>query len=438
MSATSAPAPKAYAWGVLSILFFAALFSYTHRLILNVLVDPIRADLSLTDTQVSLLQGAAFALLYGIAGLPLGRWADRTNRRNMIIAGVLVWSLATAMCSVAQGFGMLFAARVGVGLGEAALAPAAISMIADYFPPHRRATAIGLFLMGMVMGNGVAILVGGGLLSWFQSLHDAGVTPLGFTAPWRLVLLTLSAPGLLLAMAMVAVREPPRSTAAGAPVSWRSALDHFKRHALTFVCLFGALALVNAVDYGSSAWTPAFLARNHGLSPGEIGLWLGFGALCGTCLGSALGGVLADHLQMRRGVTAGLVAASLFSFLAIPALSYVALPSAGMAIGVYAVCACLIAMIYPGGIAAVQDAVPAGMRGTTVAVQALIYTSIGLGIGPTGVALISENVFHSGQSVGWAIVLMTAPMLLLASVLLVIARPAYLRTRASLASPEAR
>src|SRR6201996_7035872 len=184
---------RGYAWTVVAILVATAVLSYTDRQVLSLLVDPIRADLGISDTQISLLLGTAFAVVYGFAGIPLGFLADRTSRRNLIFGGVLVWSIGTLACGFSRSFGELFAARIVVGLGEAVLSPAAISLISDYFPPSRRGTAVGFFLSGIAMGIGAAILTGGGVLHVVELGVLAG-TPL---TGWRLVLLLIGAPGLL-------------------------------------------------------------------------------------------------------------------------------------------------------------------------------------------------------------------------------------------------
>ena len=200
---------RSYAWTVVAILIATAVLSYTDRQVLSLLVDPIRAELHITDNEVSLLLGTAFAVVYGVAGIPLGWLADRTSRRNLIFAGVLVWSVGTLACGLSHSFGQLFAARIVVGTGEAVLSPAAISLISDYFPPSRRGTAVGFFLSGIAMGIGVAILIGGGVLH----LVERGVltgTPLASQPAWRLVLLMIGAPGLLWAFTILLIREPAR------------------------------------------------------------------------------------------------------------------------------------------------------------------------------------------------------------------------------------
>ena len=214
-----APYPsRSRAWTVVAILLATAVLSYTDRQVLSLLVDPIRHDMGISDTQISLLLGSAFAVIYGIAGIPLGYLADRISRRNLIFCGVSIWSLGTIACGFSQNFGEIFASRILVGLGEAALSPAAISLISDYFPPSRRGTAVGFFLSGIAMGSGVAILIGGGVLHAIE-LGTLAATPLAGYAPWRMVLLVIGGPGLLWALVILLIREPVRHGMEGAPAA---------------------------------------------------------------------------------------------------------------------------------------------------------------------------------------------------------------------------
>jgi MFS family permease len=200
---------RAYAWGVVAILVATAVLSYTDRQVLSLLVDPIRRDLGISDTEVSLLLGTAFAVIYGVAGIPFGWLADRVSRRNLILAGVLVWGIGTVACGYAGSFAELFGARVIVGLGESVLSPAAISLISDYFPPSRRGLAVGSFLSGIAIGQGAAILIGGAALH-FVAAGVLAATPLAAMAPWRLVLLVIGAPALVWSLAILLVQEPAR------------------------------------------------------------------------------------------------------------------------------------------------------------------------------------------------------------------------------------
>jgi MFS family permease len=214
--ATSSPAsPSCADWYAVTVLCLALLVSYTDRLIVNLVVDPIRADLDLSDIEISLLQGAGFAVIFALAGLRSGRLADAVNRRNLIVAGVLLWSVATAGCGLAADFSSFFAARVGVGLGEAALVPAASALIVDLFSPRRRGTALGVFSLGATFGAGGALLFGGELLGWIRAGWFAGVPLAGDLAPWRLVFPLVALPGFALVPLLLTIREPVRHARSG-------------------------------------------------------------------------------------------------------------------------------------------------------------------------------------------------------------------------------
>ncbi|MGI9168714.1 MAG: MFS transporter, partial [Caulobacteraceae bacterium] len=301
------------AWWAVAVFALGAILSYTDRQILSLLVDPIRGDLHISDTQVGLLQGLAFALIYSLAGLPLGRLADILPRRSVILAGVLVWTAATVACGLSRSLGALFAARVFVGVGEAALAPAAMSMITDLFPSHRRGTAIGVFVMGMVVGGGVALAIGGSLLEAARTGLFEAVPLLGAVPPWRAVLLVLGAPGVVIALLLLTIREPVRRHGAGETVARRYSLREVAgalaaRRRLV-APLLGAMALMSVGDFSLLNWTPALLSRNYRLSAGEIGVALGALVVVTGALGTVLGGLLSDR-RARSGGTRGRIGAA--------------------------------------------------------------------------------------------------------------------------------
>src|SRR5262249_49422675 len=199
-----------YAWYVVFVLMVCFTLSFVDRQILSLLVDSIKQDLGVSDTRIGLLQGVAFALFYTLLGLPLGRLADRRSRRNLIIAGIVVWSLMTALCSIARSFWALFFARMGVGVGEATLAPAAFSLIADYFPIKRLGTALSIYSMGIFIGSGLALIVGGTVVSAVTGMPSTHVPIIGTIASWRLTFLIVGLPGILIGMLVYSVKEPPR------------------------------------------------------------------------------------------------------------------------------------------------------------------------------------------------------------------------------------
>lgn len=425
-----------YAWYVLTIFFVAAILSYTDRLVLNLLVDPIRQDIHISDTQISLLQGAAFAVVYSFISLPLGRYADTHNRRNVLIAGVLIWSVATAICGFAAGFAGMFVARIGVGVGEACLAPAIMSMIPDYFPENRRGTAYGVFLTGMAMGGGAAIMIGGTLFQGFQSGRLAGLPAIGHMVPWRAVLVALSLPGYLIAGLMLTVREPTRQDKlpadAGTSGSFAATVRYFKRNIHTFGYLFAAFALQNVAVFGIPAWIPSVFTRHFGMTLQAVGTALGAVSLIGSGVGAVLGGVISDRLVLKGGSDIGLRLTVWASIATLPLLAFPILPGTTLVLGVYSVYLILNSMAATAGITAIQNAVPSEMRGLSVAVQAFLYNLVGLGLGPTSVALATEYVFHDSNAVGLAIFVVTTPVTLGMIVLMWLSLGHYRRTRASL------
>src|SRR5580698_3572208 len=288
---------RSYAWCVLAILVATAIVSYTDRQVLSLLVDPVRRDLGISDTQISLLLGTAFAVIYGIAGIPFGMLADRISRRNLIFFAVVVWSIGTVACGYSQSFGQLFAARIVVGLGESVLSPAAISLISDYFPPSRRGMAVGCFLSGIAIGIGASIFIGGGVLHLVEVGAMAG-TPLAGLPAWRMVMLLIGAPGLVWAFVILVIREPARraTQAPAAPDAGARRADASPGRPSLYVVapIYLVVAMASLVDNAVGAWAPSLLIRNFGRDPAQVGLQLGLLLTIAFGGGVLLGGWLAD------------------------------------------------------------------------------------------------------------------------------------------------
>ena len=296
------PMPSATAgWYAVTVLCVALLLSYTDRFIINLIVDPIRADLNLTDIQISLLQGVGFAVIFALAGLPCGRLADRVNRRNLIACGVLIWSVATIACGLAADFWSFFAARVAVGLGEAALVPAASSLIIDLFSSRRRGVALGIFSLGATFGTGAALFVGGLLLRWIDAGWFDSMPLIGDLRPWRKLMVLVGLPGILLAA------PAPVHHRAGAAPQLRGLLplSGVFRHLIADngrlrVCLVKGVLAIG--DWGLIAWLPTLLQRNYGMTPLEAGGLIALSIWVGGAIASVGGGALSDWFARRWGV----------------------------------------------------------------------------------------------------------------------------------------
>ena len=377
-----------YANYVLALLFVAYVFNFVDRQILGILLESIKRDLVVSDFWMGMLTGFAFAVFYATLGLPIARLADLWVRRTIIALGLALWSGMTALSGLSQNFGQMLAARIGVGVGEAALSPPAHSLISDYFPPERRATALGIYAVGIHVGTLFGFKLGGVLDDAFG---------------WRTTFLIVGLPGLLLAaLVRFTVKEPKRGRADPAraqpapapPVS--EVLRHLMRQP-SFVYLAIAMGAMAFAGYAFSVWAPTFLKRAHALSSSEAGD-LGWPIGVGGALGSILAGWLADRLGRRDPrwwtwvpALAGVLPLPFtltFLFHADPTLALL-ISTPGLA----------IAAFYQGpSFATVQNLAPPPMRAVASGLMLFITTMIGYALGPPTVGLLNDTVFaHHGE-----------------------------------------
>lgn len=402
--------PLLYAWYVLALLTLAFVFSFIDRQILNLLVGPIQRDLGIGEKQMSLLMGASFAVFYTLMGIPLGRLADTWSRRWLIVWGIAFWSLMTALCGLTQRFWHLALARVGVGVGEASLSPAAYSLIADYFPPERRSTAMGVYGMGIYIGMGMALVLGGLVIKFTSAQEDVILPLVGAIRAWKVVFFVVGLPGLLAALLLLTIREPKRQGARlrvtqGAPAaivapSLREVLAYMSANRGTFAYLYFGIAMAALNGYGAAAWIPTFFVRRHGWSAGDTGLI--FGLIVGSfgTAGIVAGGRVADWLRLR-GMSDANLRVALFSIIAWLPFG-VAFPLAPF--GQWAAVLLAPAMFFssmPFGLApaAIGQLLPNTMRGQASAIYLFVINLIGQGLGPTMVAVLSEDIFRDKNAV---------------------------------------
>lgn len=396
------------AWTVVAILIATAILSYTDRQVLSLLVDPIRGDLGISDTQISLLLGIAFALVYGVAGIPLGYLADRTSRRNLIFAGVLVWSLGTIACGLSQSFSQLFASRIFVGLGEAVLSPAAISLISDYFPPARRGTAVGFFLSGIAMGSGASILIGGGVLHAVE-IGLFTHMPLATEPAWRLVLLLIGGPGVVWALVILTIREPLRRaseetarSAVAQPGAWRSA--SWAR----VIPIYIVLAMASLVDNAVGAWAPSLLIREFAKDPAQIGVELGLLLTIGFGGGVLIGGWLADRAGAAGGWPYKLGVCLAAGALILPVSLILNAGNFTVVLLDIPAYFLLSGIVTAVGFSTVLDVVPNRSRGLAMSISFFLNVALGAGLGPTAVSLAADHIFAADAGLGPALSLTVA------------------------------
>ncbi|WP_406828742.1 spinster family MFS transporter [Microbulbifer sp. ARAS458-1] len=424
-----------YAWYVIGVLLVAYTFSFIDRQILSLLVEPMKRDLGISDTQVSLLQGLSFALFYTILGLPMGRLADTVSRRGLIATGLTLWSLATAACGLAGQYWQLFVARMGVGVGEASLSPAAYSLIADSVDRKNLAAAIGVYSMGIYIGGGLALIVGGGVVAWAVNIDSVVVPLIGEVRSWQLVFLAVGLPGLLLVPFVLALREPHRTGGTGTAIPLTEVWQFLRQNRRTLTLLILAAALASLAGYGSVAWVPSFLIRSHQLGFAEAGLAFGLIVLFFGSAGVVCGGRIADWMG-QRGWRDGKPRTALFAALLglAPTLLYPLMPTLTGVLILLSVSTFFTNFMMGLGPAAIQEVVPARMRGQISALYLFVVNIIGLGLGPLSIALATDFLFQDPSLLRYSLVLAPGCALTISALLLWRALPHY---RASLTKSEA-
>jgi MFS family permease len=408
-------------------------FSYIDRTILTLLVAPIRADLQISDTEISLLHGFAFAIFYTLLGLPLGRLADSRHRISIISIGVAVWSIMTAITGFAKSFWQLFLARMGVGVGEAALSPAAYSVIADYFPPDKLSRAMSTYVMGTYLGMALAYIIGGGVVGALEGMPPFSLPFVGELAAWRMAFLVVGLPGIVLALLVWTVREPQRRGALrnqGKPVASVPLRDLFAfitRHRRTYTAHFLGFGLLCLLINGMALWTPTFLIRVHGWSIGEAGI--AYGAMIGIFGGSGVvaGGWVSDRLE-RRGVRGAclLAAAVGTSCAVVPTALMPLMPTDTLVLILMA--PALFFGSFPFGLAvsALQQITPNQMRGQVSAIYLFFCNLLGIGCGPLVVALVTDYIFRDDAALGYSMSIVGGLSALAAAIVLFAGRRPYI------------
>lgn len=420
----TAPRGSAYGYYVVGCLMVASAFSFLDRLVLSLLIDPIRHDLGLSDSEVSLLAGAAFASCYVLFAFAFGRWVDVRGRRGAIVLGMTLWSLATAACGLAGSFGRLFAARAMVGVGEASLNPAAYSMIADYFPAGRRGVATAIFACGASLGGGLAILAGGRVVQWALATRPQLPFMHG-AAAWQTAFVVIGLPGLLVALLIaLTVREPARmgATDEGADAPGFADVGRYvAAHWRVFVPVFAGFSCIAINGYAFTVWGPAYFMRLHGLTPGSVGLLFGIGYGLGGTLGVLAGGALSDRL-VRRGRVEAPILISLAAVVVQAPLFITAYLTPSAPLAEIAFCLAMFVASMIGGlqVAMVQSIAPNRMRGLLAALYGACVNVAGLGIAPTLTAFASDRLFGGPQGIGKALAATSALSLALALVLILL------------------
>lgn len=397
MATTNPETSRRYQVFVVITLSAAMAFSLVDRFALSLLFEPIKADLQLSDTQLGLLHGVAFGLFYATMGIPIAWLIDRWSRKWVMVWGVVCWSAATALCGFSRSFSQLLGARVGVGVGEATLAPAGYSVLADVIPKTRLATAISVFQMGALLGGGLAYLLGGQILSLVGAMDTSSLPIVGGMKPWQLTFIVLAAPGAIFVALLLLIREPMRTgipaEEAGA-VAQFGLLEELRSNWLVYSSLFLGNACIIAVNYGSVTWLPSLLVRQFGWSLPEVGLRFGLVMLIAAPAGVLAGGLLTDY-RARRSKASPFTTVLLGSAVACTALTFISF----LLETDWALFVCVgflqfsTALVIGTGPAAVVSLAAGVLRARVTAVYVFAVNLVGLGIGPALVGWLSDNVY---------------------------------------------
>jgi MFS family permease len=422
---------SAYAWWVVVVLTLVATVSYIDRQMLSLLIGALKADLGVTDTQAGLLTGFAFVTLFALLGVPIGRIADTKNRVKLIAVGMAVWSVMTALCGLARNFPVLFAARVGVGVGEAALTPAAYSLFADYFPPQKLSRVIAVFTLAIYFGMGAALALGGTLVSFLEGLAPVSLPVLGPMHTWQLAMFSVGLPSLLLLPLLFTIREPARKethgeAADGAPAP--KLLAYFAAHWRTYLPLFVGFSMISLSAVALATWSPELFRRAYGWPMKQTGAFLGLTMILVGGPSTVIGGLVGDRLRAKGRLDGAFLLAMLVLALAVPAFLVLGfVPDAGKA--QLALAVALGLLTFPGalGPAAVQLVTANRVRAQVSAVYVCCTNLVGAGLGPLAVGMVSDALGDQPRALAWAVGLVGAIACPLGVLILWSGRKAYVQ-----------
>jgi MFS family permease len=411
--------PRWRAWWFIAILFLVTCLSNIDRLVMSVVIDPIRGDLHLSDVQMSVLLGVAYGAFYGPFSLVLGFCVDRFSRIGVLIFGVLLWSVATAATGFSHSFTTLFLSRALVGLGEASVVPAALSALVDFFPPQYRGRPVAFYLMGASLGTGLSILLPGQILG----AHWAAGLPI---SPWRLLFILCGVLGPLVTLLFLTIREPTRrgvmlgQASKGRDVLAQN-LGYLGRHWGVFAAIYVGFGAFMLATIGVLAWQAVFLMRHFHLSPKDIGVSFGLAMAASGAGGYLLGGLVTDSRWARdySGRTLVLAACCILSLPCV-CLAFAQTPMAAiLMLSSLAVCGPITNVAMN---ATMQEITPSRMRGFAISVNGLTSTLISFCGGPLLVSLATQYIFHDPTQVGAGIAVVVGPAFVVAFVCFLLVR----------------
>ena len=415
----------------LTVLLLAYILSFIDRNVMAILVGPIRRSFEITDFQYGLLHGLAFTVFYTFLGLPIGRLADRKSRRTIIGVGVLFWSIMTCACGVVRGYGGLFVARMGVGVGEAALSPPAHSMLSDLFPAKLLPRAMSIFTLGITIGGGMAYMIGGWVLG---AVGDAELSiPLvGSLEPWQLTFILVGLPGLAIGALVWTIREPTRrgrTRAEGEGVPVGEVLRYFRAHARLYGAILGSVSMLSVLGYGTITWYVEMLIRNFGAEASRVGPKFGWIFIIAGSVGALTGGLVAERLGGRYA-DANLRVVALAALLwAAPGILGPLMPTQRGALLMAVPILFLMSSYFGPAIAALQTVTPNEMRALASALLLFSANLFGLALGPPLVGALTTHILGGDDTLHIALAGLAAVFAPMALATAVWGLPAYAEKR---------
>ncbi len=376
---------------------FAYTVAFIDRQILSLLVQPIKEDLGISDTQIGLLAGLAFAIFYSFIGIPIAKLADTKNRVTIISVGVALWTFMTALCGLTKTYFYLFLARVGVGVGEAALSPAAYSMIADYFPKEKLGRAIGVYVIGLYLGAGLAMLVGSAVISMVSNMPLIELPYYGIIKPWQLTFLLVSIPGILVLILLITIREPERVSHTGLEfqdqTTFKEVVIYLWGLRKIFINLNIGICINGAVIAGFMVWIPEWLRRTFEITIVDAGLIYGLALLIFGSIGPFMGGWVSDYLAKKNYKDAPMRTVLYAAILTIPFAAIMPL-APNLFFGVILLCIVTFLFSVPQGLPPVvmQLIAPNHMRAQTTAIFMLFSNLFSYAFGAAIIAVITDYI----------------------------------------------
>ena len=387
---------KKHSYSAVAILTLAQIFAFIDRQIPSMLVEPIKQDFNLTDSQIALLGGAAFSIFYAIMALPIGYAVDRYQRTKVLGTGIFLWSLMTALAGLANSFGKLFGARIGVAVGEAVMAPTSVSLVSDSFPENKQGKPMGIITAGVYIGIGITLLGGGFLIDYLTSIGGITLPLIGYLKPWQATFMIVGIPGLVLAIAAFYLKEPKRleEQTDKQLKDRKNVFLHLKEHRKTLIPMFGGLIFMALIFYSFSFWAPTMMIRTFDISLTEVGFILGMITIISSITGTIAAGSAVDYLRNKNYSDAPVRAAMIAVILALPpviSLSFVQNElGAWICIALYLL---FISSFAPLGLLAISGVSTGNVKGQTAAIHAFLMMAFGLSLGPQLTAFFTDFVF---------------------------------------------